>query len=83
MTHLKKQVFQVVIGIILVTLVNFNLQARIKINDSESGFMLTGENSANALKYTIIKGAGFFLGSHSDYLEFLSQIEWSDVSKTE
>lgn len=83
MTPFKKQVFQVVIGLIMVSLLNFNLIPRVKQNTSESGFMLTGENSANELKYAIIKGAGFFLGSHSDYLEFLSQIEWSDMIKTE
>ena len=73
----------IVISLILLlvlTLFNHNMFARIKINKSDDGFEDPGKEAASGMGTYIIEGAAYFLKSHANYLLFLQKIELSDLT---
>ena len=81
---MKSNTMQVIsklfIGVFILWAVNINLFGLIFANYSECTFDETcEEKSTSTVKPYVIEGAGYFLGSHSDFLLLLNRIEVSEL----
>jgi hypothetical protein len=69
-------------GVAIVVLLHLNLSGIIWYNDSDIGFGNQGGVSApqeKPLKAYLMEGAGYFLGSYSDFLLLLNKVEMAEL----
>lgn len=76
----KSTVFRALLAILVIFAANLTLYSRVVLNRGDCAYDDECEKAAVSMKTLIVQGAGYFLNSNSDMLQFLNRIEMSDLN---
>lgn len=76
MNTIKNEFFDAMLVILLSILFCSNLMGRMVVNGTELAFLPDGREQ---IRVNVIRGAGYYLKSQSDFLLFLNRVEMSDI----
>lgn len=80
MGHQKtKTMSRIIIGVLILILFKFNTFSVWYVNGSEGGFVGSGDenDTGTTIGDYVVDGAGYFLESYTNILDFMKKVEWS------